>query len=78
MATGTKEHSLVKLLPKWGIFSSAHCQEPFQNKGFKDLSHTVPSVNESNSFAGSGVLQKKKRVNVYDVFSVEGRSIWEL
>lgn len=36
-------------------------QEPFQNKGFKDLSHTVPSVNENKSSAGSGVLQKKKR-----------------
>lgn len=34
-------------------------QDPFPNKGFRDLSHTVPSVNENKSFAGSGVLQKK-------------------
>lgn len=43
-------------------------QELFQSKGFKDLSYTVPSVNESSCFAGSGVFLKKKKINVYDAF----------
>ena len=35
-------------------------QKPFQSKGFKELSHTMPSVNVSIGFVGSGVLKNKR------------------